>query len=57
MWPEGGLFPEWFWQMLADAGVVAILAGILAGCVYIYKRGPLVVWRKLTGQHDDTEAE
>ena len=57
-YPDGGLFPEDFWQFLADLGVIAIVAGIIAGGVYVWKRGPAVIWRQLTGQHDDgTEDE
>lgn len=39
-YPDGGLWPLWLWQLIADLGVLAAVAGIIAGVIYLWNHGP-----------------
>ena len=39
-YPDGGLWPPWVWQLIADLGVLAAIASIIAGVIYLWNHGP-----------------
>lgn len=39
-YPNGGIWPDWVWQMIADIGVIAAIAAFIAALIYLWNHGP-----------------
>lgn len=39
-YPEGGIWPEWVWQVIADIGIIAAFAAVIAAVIYLWNHGP-----------------
>jgi hypothetical protein len=39
-YPEGGVWPDWVWQLIADIGIVAAIAATIAGVIFLWNHGP-----------------
>lgn len=56
-YPEGGIWPGWVWQLIADLAIIAAVASAIAGIIYLWNHGPAILikhgpeWMTRLGYH------